>query len=103
MLKRTPVKVMNIRKFVFAAASLSVALHVAVRAADQAPPPPKLVLKPGLFHSLTEPPCSYCSTENRKGFVRPDERVLAWVRGAHNRGALPPRPFLSPPPPPHRP
>jgi hypothetical protein len=58
---------------------------------------PKLVAKPGLFHSLTEPPCSYCSTQNRKGLVRPDDRVIAWVRGAHNGGAIPVRHFLAAP------
>jgi hypothetical protein len=53
--------------------------------------------RPGLFKSLTEPPCSYCSTQNRKGFVRPDDRVLAWIRGAHNGGAVPLRHFLAAP------
>jgi hypothetical protein len=51
--------------------------------------------KPGLFHSLTEPPCSYCSTQNRKGLVRHDDAVIAWIRGAHNGGAIPIRHFLS--------
>src|SRR5215471_11668020 len=51
--------------------------------------------KPGLFHSLTEPPCSYCSTQNRKGLVRHDDTVIAWIRGVHNGGAIPIRHFLS--------
>jgi hypothetical protein len=51
--------------------------------------------KSGLFHSLTEPPCSYCSTQNRKGLVRNDDPVIAWIRGAHNGGAIPLRHFLS--------
>ena len=55
----------------------------------------KLIARPGLFQSLTEPPCSYCSTENRKGFVGENERVLAWIRGAHNGGALPLRHFIA--------
>ena len=58
---------------------------------------PKLLSKPGLFKSLTEPPCSYASTQNRKGFIRSDDRVLAWIRGAHNGGAIPIRLFLSAP------
>ena len=58
---------------------------------------PKLLPKPGLFKSLTEPPCSYASTQNRKGFIRNDDRVLAWIRGAHNGGAIPIRLFLSAP------
>jgi hypothetical protein len=53
--------------------------------------------KPGLFHSLTEPPCSYCVNENRKGLLPQNERVLAWVRGAHNGGAFPIRYFIAGP------
>jgi hypothetical protein len=53
--------------------------------------------KPGLYHSLTEPPCSYCSTQNRKGLVRNDDLVIAWIRGAHNGGAIPIRHFLAAP------
>src|SRR4051812_24409341 len=54
-----------------------------------------IIFKPGLFRSLTEPPCSYCSTQNRKGLVRSDDPVIAWIRGAHNGGAIPLRHFLS--------
>ncbi|HMJ66447.1 MAG TPA: DUF3179 domain-containing (seleno)protein [Candidatus Binatia bacterium] len=53
--------------------------------------------KPKLFHSLTEPPCSYCSTQNRKNLVRSDDVVLAWLRGAHNGGAFPLRHFIAAP------
>ena len=49
-----------------------------------------------MFKALTEPPCSYCSTQHRKNFVRPDDPVVAWIRGAHNGGAIPLRHFLSP-------
>jgi hypothetical protein len=66
---------------------------VGVRAA----PERKVVPKPGLYKPLTEPPCSYCSTQNRKGFVRPNDRVIAWLRGAHNGGAIPVRHFLAAP------
>jgi len=58
---------------------------------------PKLLPKPGLYKSLTEPPCSYASTQHRKGLVRSDDRVLAWIRGSHNGGAIPIRLFLSAP------
>lgn len=54
-----------------------------------------LLSRPGLHPELTEPPCSYCSTENRKGFIRANDRVIAWIRGAHNGGAIPLRHFLS--------
>jgi hypothetical protein len=52
-------------------------------------------VKPGAFDPLTEPPCSYCSTQHRKKFVAGDDVVLAWIRGAHNGGAIPLRHFLS--------
>ena len=59
--------------------------------------PRELLAKPGHFKSLTEPPCSYCSTEHRKNFIRPDDRVVAWIRGPHNGGAIPLRHFLAAP------
>ncbi|MBI4663456.1 MAG: DUF3179 domain-containing protein [Verrucomicrobia bacterium] len=70
-----------------------------IHSASSSSPPVegKLIEKPGLFKSLTEPPCSYCSTENRKGFVSGTEPVIAWIRAAHNGGAIPLRHFLSGP------
>jgi hypothetical protein len=56
-----------------------------------------ILARPGQFHQLTEPPCSYCSTQQRKGLVRVDDPVIAWVRGAHNGGAIPLRHFLAAP------
>lgn len=58
---------------------------------------PKLIARPGRYRSITEPPCSYCSTQHRKGLLRAEERVVAWVRGAHNGGAAPLRHFLAGP------
>ena len=63
-------------------------------AADESP---RLIPLPGRFKSLTEPPCSYASTQHRKGFVQGNDRVLAWIRGAHNGGAIPIRHFLAAP------
>ena len=57
----------------------------------------EVVARPGLFRALTEPPCSYISTQNRKNFVRPEDQVVAWIRGAHNGGAIPLRHFLAGP------
>jgi uncharacterized protein DUF3179 len=57
----------------------------------------EVLAKPGLYKSLTEPPCSYCSTQNRKNLVRPEDLVIAWIRGAHNGGAIPLRHFLAGP------
>jgi hypothetical protein len=56
-----------------------------------------ILAQPGKFHQLTEPPCSYCANQQRKGFIRTDDPVIAWVRGAHNGGAIPLRHFLSGP------
>lgn len=55
------------------------------------------IVEPGRYKALTEPPCSYCSTQHRKGLIRGEDRVVAWVRGAHNGGAAPLRLFLSGP------
>jgi hypothetical protein len=60
-------------------------------------PARELLPSPGLYHPLTEPPCSYCSTQNRKNFIKPEDRVIAWIRGAHNGGAIPIRHFLAAP------
>jgi Protein of unknown function (DUF3179) len=58
---------------------------------------PRLLAKPGLYKPLTEPPCSYASTQHRKNLVRLDDRVIAWLRASHNGGAIPIRLFLSAP------
>ena len=46
---------------------------------------------------ITEPPCSYCSTQHTKQFIRPNDRVVAWLRAVHNGGAFPIRHFLAGP------
>jgi hypothetical protein len=53
--------------------------------------------RPGLFQQLTEPPCSYCSTQDRKGLIAADDRVIAWLRARHQGGAIPLRHFLADP------
>jgi len=63
--------------------------------ATPAPAQSNLCIQPGLFHSLTEPPCSYCSTQNRKGLIQNNDTVVAWIRGVHNGGAVPLRHFLA--------
>ena len=55
------------------------------------------IAKPDLFKPLTEPPCSYCVNQNLKKLVRDDDVVLAWIRGAHNGGAMPLRHFIAAP------
>lgn len=66
-------------------------------AANADEPPRELVIAAGRFTPITEPPCSYCSTQHRKGLVRDDDLVIAWLRGAHNGGAIPVRHFLAGP------
>lgn len=46
---------------------------------------------------ITEPPCSYCSNQHVKSLIRGDDRVVAWLRAAHNGGAFPIRLFLAGP------
>ena len=59
--------------------------------------PDRILVRPDLLKQLTEPPCSYCSTQHRKGLIENSDRVIAWVRGAHNGGAVPLRHFLAGP------
>lgn len=61
------------------------------------PAPRKLVAIPELFAPLTEPQCSYCATQHRKRLIDDGDLVLAWIRGAHNGGAIPVRHFLAGP------
>jgi hypothetical protein len=56
-----------------------------------------ILARPGLYRPLTEPPCSYCSTQNLKGLVKPTDRAICWLRAAHNGGAIPLRHFLAAP------
>jgi hypothetical protein len=77
-----------------ASSALFLSFAALATAADS---PHDLLPKPGLYKPLTEPPCSYCSTENRKALIAPGDRVLAWVRGAHNGGAISVRHFLAAP------
>lgn len=55
----------------------------------------RVVLKPGLFKPLIEPPCSNCKTQHLTGLIRKDDRVVAWLRSRHNGGAVPLRHFLA--------
>jgi uncharacterized protein DUF3179 len=83
-------------RFQVDALALVVALLVAVASsADE--PQAKLIALPDLFTPLTEPPCSYCSTQHRKRLIDDGDLVLAWIRGAHNGGAISVRHFLAGP------
>src|SRR5262249_51839372 len=50
------------------------------------------------FETLVNPACSHCVDEakRRKAELREDDRVLAWIRGYSEGGAIPYRFFLNP-------
>ena len=59
---------------------------------------PILIAKPEAFKTLVNPACSHCVDEakRRKEELREDDRVLAWIRGYSEGGAIPYRFFLNP-------
>lgn len=59
---------------------------------------PKSISRPEMFETLVNPDCSHCVDEARKkaGVLRDDDRVLAWIRGQYDGGAIPYRWFLVP-------
>ncbi len=59
---------------------------------------PKTLFRPEMFETLVDPDCSHCRDEARKqaGVLRADDRVLAWIRGQYDGGAIPYRWFLVP-------
>ena len=63
-----------------------------------APDSPKTLFKPDLFQTLVDPDCSYCHVEEKRAgdVLKSDDRVLAWIRGDHEGGAVPYRWFLAP-------
>jgi hypothetical protein len=59
---------------------------------------PKAVFRPEMFETLINPACSHCIDESRRkaGELRDDDRVLCWIRGKYDGGAIPYRWFLVP-------
>jgi hypothetical protein len=59
---------------------------------------PKTLFRPEMFETLVDPDCSHCVDEARRkaGALRDDDRVLAWIRGQYDGGAIPYRWFLVP-------
>jgi hypothetical protein len=59
---------------------------------------PKTFFRPDMFETLINPACSHCVDEARRkaGDLRDDDRVLAWIRGKYDGGAIPYRWFLVP-------
>ncbi len=59
---------------------------------------PVLLVKPEAFQTLVNPDCSHCRDEakRRAGELRDPDRVLCWIRGYSDGGAIPYRFFLNP-------
>jgi hypothetical protein len=60
--------------------------------------PAKQISKPDHFKTLVNPNCSHCIDESRRraSELRDNDRVLAWIRGKYDGGAIPFRFFLVP-------
>ena len=58
---------------------------------------PNVVAHPDALKTLVNPRCSHCRDEakRRAGELRADERVLCWIRGYSDGGAIPYRFFLN--------
>src|SRR5437588_11293967 len=80
--------------------TLLLVLWVAAGRSLAAEPPagPTLIERPDAFATLVNPMCSHCRDEakRRAGELRDDDRVLCWVRGYSDGGAIPYRFFLNP-------
>ncbi len=61
------------------------------------PPSPPLIVNPDAFPTLVNPQCSHCRDEARRrgGELKDDDRVLCWLRGYSDGGAIPLRFFLN--------
>jgi hypothetical protein len=61
-------------------------------------PESKSLFRPDMFETLVNPACSHCVDESRRaaGALHDQDRVLAWVRGKYDGGAIPYRWFLVP-------
>jgi hypothetical protein len=67
-------------------------------AGDESSDKAKSIYRPEMFQTLVNPNCSHCVDEARRkaGELRDDDRVLAWIRGKYDGGAIPYRWFLVP-------
>ena len=59
---------------------------------------PVTIAQPDAFKTLVNPMCSHCRDEakRRSGELKADDRVLCWLRGYSDGGAIPYRFFLNP-------
>jgi intein/homing endonuclease len=76
----------------------ALSLAWAMARADEPRKPAALVIKPDAFSTLVNPSCSHCRDEakRRAGELRPGDRILCWIRGYSEGGAIPIRFFLAP-------
>jgi Protein of unknown function (DUF3179) len=60
--------------------------------------PARSSFRPEMFETLINPACSHCIDESRRkaDSLRDDDRVLCWIRGKYDGGAIPYRWFLVP-------
>src|SRR5260370_34907031 len=58
---------------------------------------PIIVEQPDAFQTLVNPKCSHCRDEGKRRAdeLRADDRVLCWLRGYSDGGAIPIRFFLN--------
>jgi hypothetical protein len=86
------------RKVLIAVASIGVLAIPTARGHDPATARGKLIARPEAFKTLVNPACSHCIDEaKRRGSeLRADDRVLCWIRGYSDGGAIPYRFFLNP-------
>jgi hypothetical protein len=80
-------------RYVYTAAIVFASFSVSAREPVQLP----LVVQPDAFETLVNPPCSHCriEAERRAEELRDDDRVLCWIRGYSDGGAIPIRFFLN--------
>ena len=66
-------------------------LCVSAVLASAASAQPPVVAKPDAFPTLVNPMCSHCRDEakRRAGELKADDRVLCWIRGYSDGGAIP--------------
>src|SRR5580704_19226879 len=59
---------------------------------------PNFIARPDAFKTLVNPACSHCRDEakRRAQELKADDRVLCWIRGYSDGGAIPIRFFLNP-------
>jgi hypothetical protein len=78
---------------------ISLSLLLAVLASDPGSrDESKAHFRPEMFETLVNPACSHCIDESRRkaGVLRDEDRVLSWIRGKYDGGAIPYRWFLVP-------